>query len=391
MRSIPVDERGFFYGEEGVRMAGMLEQEKREIDLFWLRECLRLAQKARGFTAPNPMVGAVVVKDGRMVGEGYHQKAGTPHAEIHALRQARDLARGATLYVSLEPCCHYGKTPPCTDAIMKAGIQRVVCCMQDPNPKVGGHGLALLRAAGIAVECGLLEQEAQQINEIFMVNMTQKRPFVALKAALTLDGKMTAQDGSSKWITGEEARKHGQYLRHQYGAVLTGSGTVLKDNPQMNVRLENLLQPKRIVLDRCLKVAWPAKILQVRDAPTIVITASEEEIKKAALKEKGVTVCTMLAGTDGFVLPDLLQMLYEMGIRSVLVEAGPRLCTSFMQQDLVDKYYLFYAPKLVGGEAAPSLWGGAGCPGMAQAKQLKQMRIEPIGEDILISAYGKTW
>ncbi len=354
----------------------------------YMRRALELAARAEGFTAPNPLVGAVIVKDGHIIGEGYHHKAGEAHAEINALRMAGREAEGAELYVTLEPCCHYGRTPPCSEAIIKAGIRKVYAALRDPNPRVAGGGVAALRASGIEVELGMCEAEARRQNEVFLTNMKEERVFVALKAAASLDGRTASSGGESKWITGEEARAYVHRLRHRYDALITGIGTVRADDPEMTVRLPGEWKnPVRIVLDESLSIDPAAKILDTRTAPVWLVCAEEDAERASLLREKGVEVFSC-PGPDGLIdLSRLLELLFERGLRSALVEAGAGLAGAFLDAELVDKLYLFLAPKLLGGDAAPGIWGGQGRPHLAEALRLSALQTEMVGEDLLISAY----
>lgn len=352
---------------------------------------LALARRGEGWTAPNPMVGAVIVKDGWIVGEGFHQKSGTPHAEVHALTHAKEWAKGGTLYVNLEPCCHHGRTPPCTGALIEAGVAKVVVAMTDPNPKVAGGGIKQLREAGIEVVMGVLEQEAKALNEIFIKQITAKRPFVVLKSALTIDGKIATRTGSSKWITGEEARECAHRLRHKYDAILVGIGTVLADDPLLTTRIPGLKNPLRVIIDSTLKISFDTKVLDTKTSPTIVFTSmSSRECAKARwIEEKGVEIINC-PGADGKVdVVSVLNVLYGKGITSVLVEGGSEINGAFFSQRLIDKIYLFTAPKLVGSHLAPGMIGGLGIGEMKEAVALEDLTIEKVGEDFLFTGYPK--
>ena len=354
-----------------------------------MREALRLAALGRGRTSPNPMVGAVLVRDGRVVGAGWHRKAGTEHAEVHALRMAGDLARGATLFVTLEPCSHTGRTGPCAKAVIEAGVRRVVAAMGDPNPLVSGRGFQMLRDAGIEVSCCLLEAEARRLNEAFLTWVTEKRPFVTLKMAMTLDGKTATAGGESQWITGEEARLRGHVLRDENDAILVGIGTVLADRPSLTTRLPdgNGKNPLRVVLDSRARTPLDTPMLHDGAAP-VWIAATEaappENVKR--LREAGAEVIVAGAG-EAVDLPLLLRTLGEKNICSLLVEGGSTVHFSFLRAGLADKVFAFVAPMLVGGKGATPAVGGEGFSRLADAARLADMKMEMVGNDICISGY----
>ncbi len=360
-------------------------------DEKYMRRAIELATRALGRTSPNPIVGAVVVENGEIVGEGYHQLAGTPHAEIHALSQAGQRAQGATLYVTLEPCCHHGKTPPCVDAIIASGIRRVVAAIEDPNPRVSGQGIARLKSAGIEVEVGVLEEEARRANEFFFKYITKGLPFVAVKTAMTLDGKIATRTGDSRWVTGEKARHFVHELRNIYDAVLVGLGTVVKDNPMLNTRLdvEGKRDPMRIILDGKLEIPLDSQVVMTANHQcTLVVTSRKADAGRiAVLEETGVEVLQVGDNPDLIPLTPLLKELARMGITSILVEGGGRVNASFLEAGLVDKVYWFIAPKICGGERAPTPVEGLGVEMMDQAVRLKQMTIQRFDDDILISGY----
>lgn len=354
-----------------------------------MREALRLAAHGRGRTSPNPLVGAVLVRDGRIVGAGWHRKAGTEHAEIHALRMAGELAQGATMYVTLEPCSHTGRTGPCAQAVIEAGVRRVVAAMEDPNPIVSGRGFQMLRDAGVEVSCGLLEQEARRLNEVFVTWVMEKRPFVTLKMAMTLDGKTATANGDSQWITGEEARLRGHELRDENDAILVGIGTVLADRPLLTTRLldGNGKNPLRIVLDSHARMPNDMPMLHDEAAPVLIATteaAPKENLKR--LRETGVEVLILGAGPT-VDLSLLLRTLGERKICSLLVEGGSTVHYSFLREALADKVYAFIAPMLVGGENATPAVGGEGFSRLADAARLTDIETEMIGKDFCISGY----
>ncbi|MCL2816836.1 MAG: bifunctional diaminohydroxyphosphoribosylaminopyrimidine deaminase/5-amino-6-(5-phosphoribosylamino)uracil reductase RibD [Clostridiales bacterium] len=356
-------------------------------DEFYMRKALELAALGDGLTSPNPLVGALLVREGEIVGQGWHQKVGTSHAEIHALREAGELAAGAALYVNLEPCCHAGRTPPCTEAIIAAGVSKVVCAMTDPNPLVGGGGLKRLQSAGIEVVCGTLGEEALLLNEVFITDMLHKRPFVALKTAATLDGKTAAANKSSKWISNAASREYAHKLRHRYDAVLTGIGTVLADDPRLTVRLPQARKnPLRVVIDFHLRTPPQAAILDVSQASTLLVTAADNSYAQE-LRARGVEILLLKPEAPGrFALKEVLSSLYEKGVKSVLLETGANLAGAFRREGLIDKFYFFLAPKLIGGEA-PGVFGGPGVDDMSQALPLRITEVREIEGDYLFVAY----
>lgn len=354
-------------------------------DEEYMREALRLAANARGRTSPNPLVGAVVVRDDRIVGAGWHRKAGTEHAEVHALRMAGELANGATLYVSLEPCSHQGRTGPCAAAVRDAGIRRVVVAMQDPNPKVAGQGIALLREAGIEVVCGVLEAEARRLNDFYLTWMEQGRPYVLLKTAMTLDGKIQTATGESQWITGEQARARVHAWRDVYDAILVGISTVLADDPSLTARLSTGAgkNPARIILDSRARTPLTAKVVTDGAAPTVIAvseTAPQERIE--ALERAGCEV--LVCGRTEIDIGELLELLARREIVSLFVEGGATVNASFLEGGLVDAVAAFIAPKLVGGETARTPIGGRGVPALADAVLLDDVTVEKVGEDVLL-------
>ncbi len=360
-------------------------------DRGFMALALKLAQKGAGFTSPNPMVGAVVVRDGRIVGRGYHRRYGGPHAEVEALRQAGEMARGATLYVTLEPCNHHGKTPPCTQAVLAAGIARVVIANADPNPRVTGGGADFLRQQGLQVDMGLLAAAGQRLNEAFFQAMTTGRPWVIAKAAASLDGKIATHSNDSHWITGEAARAWVHRLRHRVDAILVGVGTVVADDPQLTTRLPRGRgkDPIRIVLDSRLRLPLSAQVLHLQSpAPTwIACTAAAPPEKISALREMG-TECLVLPGRQGRVdLEALLALLGQRRVQSLLVEGGAEVHGAFFAGGLINRFHLFLAPKLIGGRQAPGILGGPGIARLADAPPVRDLTIRRFGPDILISGY----
>ncbi len=356
-----------------------------------MRIALRLAAKGRGRTSPNPMVGAVIVMDGKIVGRGYHKRAGEAHAEINAIVDAGKRACGGTLYINLEPCNHHGRTPPCTEAILTARIRRVVVGMRDPNPDVKGGGVEFLQAHGVEVRWGVLEDEARRLNEAFIKYVRHKRPFVIMKAAASMDGKIATRTGDAKWITGEKARSLVHRLRNEVDAILVGVGTVLNDDPLLTTRLKRGAgrDPVRVVLDSQLRVPLRAKIFNLDSpVPTIVATSHcAPKSKQNQLRKKGIKVITVSSNEDGLDLPELLSKLGKRDILSVLVEGGGTVFGSFLQSRLIDKFYLFYAPIIIGGAGAIGMVGGKGTNRMADTLRLRDIRARKIGEDLLVEAY----
>lgn len=357
----------------------------------YMQMALDLAAKAKGRTSPNPMVGAVIVKDGQIVGQGYHKKAGTPHAEVHALEEAGFLAQDATMYVTLEPCSHYGKTPPCAYAVARSGIKEVFVAMVDPNPQVAGAGIRVMREAGITVNIGLLEDSAKKMNEVFIKYITTGEPFVVLKSAVSLDGKIATRTGHSQWVTGEKARLKGHELRDTYDAILVGIGTVLADNPVLTTRLPDRegRDPIRIILDSRGRIPIDAEVIKVRSAAPTVVVVSEQapDDKIGALRAGGVEVWTLPESGGLIDLKALRKDLGRREITSVLVEGGAQINGSFLNAGLVDKVCWFIAPKFVGGQEAPGAIGGVGIHNMNQAPLLEDIEISRLGEDICIEGY----
>lgn len=354
-------------------------------DRFWLRHALRLAR--RGFPQPNPHVGSVIVdSNGQCVGEGFHPYAGALHAEVFALNEAGRQAKGSTLYVTLEPCCHLGRTPACTGAILNAGIQRVVAASIDPNPNVQGRGILQLQQAGLRVDVlpeeDPLRQQAEQLNEIFFTYHRHHRPFITLKAAISMDGKIAARTGDSKWITGKRARRYAHHLRAEHGAVLVGINTVLKDDPQLTARLHGVQhQPLRIVLDTRLRIPETAQILQ-SNAPTLIACREGEAVKIDRLQSGRVEVYRQQGGSsDSIDIPDLTGYLYKRGVTGLLVEGGGTVIASFLEAGLGDKVVFFYAPVIVGGREAPTAVEGLGASSISEGIELNGVQIKRFGND----------
>lgn len=356
-------------------------------DLDYMRLALELAKKGCGWTSPNPMVGAVIVKEGRIIGQGYHHRCGDLHAERDALAHCAGSPAGSTIYVTLEPCCHHGRQPPCTDAILEAGITRVVIGSGDPNPLVAGKGLALLREHGVEVTEHVLEEECTRLNEVFFHYIQTKRPFVVMKYAMTLDGKIAAYTGLSQWITGEAARRHVHQQRHRYSAIMAGVGTVLADDPLLTCRMEGGKNPIRVICDTRLKTPLSSKIVQTaKEVPTILATCWEGSEKLAPYQEAGCTVLTLPEQKGHVDLRALMEQLGQRNIDSVLLEGGGTLNWSALEAGIVQKVQTYIAPKLFGGAGAKSPVGGLGFPSPAGAVRLKNSTVIRLGEDFLIES-----
>lgn len=355
-------------------------------DEKYMRLAMQLAGNAIGRTSPNPLVGAVIVKDNRVVGCGWHRKAGTPHAEVHALNQAGELAQGADVYVTLEPCAHYGKTPPCAKALVEAKVKNVYGGLLDVNPKVAGKGFKILENAGIHVEYGFLQDELRKQNEVFFKWIEHKKPFVVLKAAMTLDGKIATATGQSKWITNETSRAYGYKLRDIYDGIMVGINTVIEDNPMLTARVDGGKNPIRIVVDSSLKIDINANVVQDKSAKTIVATTDKAD-KDKILKLQAQNVDVIVVDkdeNDKVDIEKLLNILGQQNICSILVEGGATLSGSFVAKKLVDKVYFFIAPKIVGGKEAKTPVAGTGILNLQEALALKDIQIEKLEEDILI-------
>ena len=355
-------------------------------DEKYMRLAMQLAGNAIGRTSPNPLVGAVIVKDNRVVGCGWHRKAGTPHAEVHALNQAGELAQGADVYVTLEPCAHYGKTPPCAKALVEAKVKNVYGGLLDVNPKVAGKGFKILEDAGIHVEYGFLQDELRKQNEVFFKWIEHKKPFIVLKAAMTLDGKIATATGQSKWITNETSRAYGYKLRDIYDGIMVGINTVIEDNPMLTARVDGGKNPIRIVVDRSLRIDINANVVQDKSAKTIVATtdkADKDKILKLQAQDVDVIVVDK-DKNDKVDIEKLLDILGQQNICSILVEGGATLSGSFVAKKLVDKVYFFIAPKIIGGKEAKTPVAGTGILNLQEALALKDIQIEKLEEDVLI-------
>ena len=351
---------------------------------------IELAGKGKGWTTPNPMVGAVLVKKGRIVAEGFHSRAGSPHAEIVALKKAGKNAKGADLYVNLEPCCHFGRTPPCTDAIIKSGVRRVFAGMKDPNKLVCGKGIRALKAAGIKVSTGLMRNECEKLNEVFVKVMKTGLPFVTIKMAMSLDGKIATRGGDSQWISGEQSRNFVHKLRNQVDAILVGTNTILKDDPQLTCRSKKNRgwHPARIILDRRNRIPLKAKVFANSQAQQVIYVSGPElpASREKNFKSKEIEVLKVKTGKSGFDLKHLMKLLAQRNLTSILIEGGAEINASALQAGIVDRFITFISPILVGGQQAPGPIGGKGIDKVANAKGLKNMKVTQMGKDVMVEA-----
>lgn len=359
----------------------------------YMRRALELAAKGEGYTSPNPMVGCVVVKDGKVISEGYHERYGEFHAERNALTRCKEDPEGADLYVTLEPCCHYGKTPPCTEIIIEKKIRRVFVGSMDSNPLVAGKGVRILRDHGIAVETGILEEECLKLNEVFYHYIQKKTPFVVMKYAMTLDGKIACATGDSKWVTGEDARNQVQRMRKRYSGIMAGVGTVLADDPMLNCRIEKGVDPVRIICDSALRIPQESRIVQTASEIPTIVACSHAVLDKGKKREKvrllqaaGVQILPT-RGAQGVNLNELMARLGEQKIDSILLEGGGTLNASAIESRIVSKIYAYISGKLIGGMDARSPVEGMGVERMRDAVRLKQMDITRIGDDFCITGY----
>ena len=358
-------------------------------DIGFMKRAVELSEKGCCDARPNPLVGAVIVKEGKVIGEGYHQKFGEAHAEVNAINNAKESVRGATMYVTLEPCSHYGKTPPCADRIIAEGFSEVVVGMTDPNPLVKGKGIAKLEAAGIKVKVSVIEDIIRKTNEIYLKNIELKRPFCVLKTAMTLDGKIASKTGDSKWISGDKSRNYVHELRHRYDGILIGVNTIITDNPQLTDRSdhEKKRHPVRIVADSSGRIPLNSKVLNDNGRTIVAVTdkAGANFISKIEEKGKEIVICPAKEGkTDlGF----LMKELYRLGIDSILIEGGGTLNWSAVSCGIVDKVLSFIAPEIVGGIDAVTPVEGVGYDNIAGSLKLKIDSLQKIGKDILIESY----
>lgn len=373
------DARAFLMGIKGMMITS---HEK------WMKLALQLAKATQGQTSPNPMVGAVVVKKGQLLGTGVHLRAGEAHAEAEALKRAGKEAEGSTLYVTLEPCNHVGRRPPCTESILASGVRKVVVGIRDPDPRVSGEGVRRLREAGIEVVEGVLEEECYRLNEMYFTHRRTGRPFVTMKVAMSLDGKIATPTGDSRWISGEASRREVHRMRHIHDGILVGSGTVLKDRPRLTVRLpEGGIHPLRLVVDSKLRMPLDTPLANTEEAPTWVFcTEARDRRKEEQLLARGVKVVPVGEGSR-VDLGQMFRYLGQQGILSVLAEGGGNLHASLLAGRFVDKVVTFIAPKLVGGKESPTAVEGIGVNRMAQAIQLKDVSVARFGEDLCVTGY----
>lgn len=356
-------------------------------DLDYMRIAVELAKKGEGWVSPNPMVGAVVVRDGRIIGQGYHERYGELHAERNALRSCTESPQGATMYVTLEPCCHYGKQPPCVDAILEAGISRVAVGSGDPNPLVAGKGIRLLREHGVAVTEHVLKEECDGLNPVFFHYIRTGTPYVIMKYAMTMDGKIAAYTGASKWITGEAARNHVQQQRHRCSAIMVGVGTVLADNPLLTCRLPNHKNPIRIICDSRLRTPLAAQVVATaRQVPTILATCCQDPERQKSYHNLGCRVMVIPEKEGHVDLEILMRRLGEEKIDSILLEGGGTLNWSALESGIVQEVQSYVAPKLFGGASAKTPIEGQGAAAPSAAVRLENSRITKLGEDFLIES-----
>jgi diaminohydroxyphosphoribosylaminopyrimidine deaminase/5-amino-6-(5-phosphoribosylamino)uracil reductase len=378
---------GLALGEAGAKALNAFNK----TDQSYMQMALTLAARARGRTSPNPMVGAVLVRDGLVVGRGFHSCAGEPHAEILALREAGDMARAATLYVNLEPCAHHGRTPPCVDVLIEAGVTRVVAAMRDPNVLVNGKGIERLRENDVQVDVGCLEREARQLNEFFVTRHEQGRPFVTLKWAMSLCGRTAHDSGESRWVSNTMSREHGHRLRSLHDAVMVGIGTVLADNPMLNVRLPNYdgPQPKRVVIDGNLATPTQARLLREREKGEIIIFTTQfakpERVKE--FEKLGCRVIVIPSRRRVINMRKALDELGKLGVLSVLAEGGRQIHTSLLTMKLVDKIVAFVAPKVIGGRLMRSPVEDLELPNLGAAFVLHDLKWQNFGDDLCIEGY----
>lgn len=352
---------------------------------YFIRRTFSLARKAEGFTSPNPLVGAVLVKNGRVIAEGYHKKAGAPHAEIEVLDKVKDNARGATLYVNLEPCCHWGKTPPCVDRIIKEGIKKVVIAVEDPNPLVKGKSIRKLCNYGIDVEVGVLAEEAKRLNEVFFTNKEKGRPFIVVKIAQSLDGKIATAGGVSRWITSDRSRKYARRLRDKYDCIGVGINTVLKDNPTLEGERKS---PYKLVIDPSLKIPLDSKLVR-KYADRLIIVSSRKSFnrKKAKMMPKAIRFVLLNEKKNMLRMDDIFSRLFISGINSIFFEGGSFTLGKIFDCGIVDKIYMFVSPKIIGGSEALSSIGGEGAFDLSQCWVVKDFTLKRIGDNILFTGY----
>jgi diaminohydroxyphosphoribosylaminopyrimidine deaminase/5-amino-6-(5-phosphoribosylamino)uracil reductase len=357
----------------------------------YMKIALAQAKRALGRVSPNPLVGAVIVKRGEIVGVGYHHRAGTPHAEIHALNKAGRKARNADLYVTLEPCCHYGRTPPCVETIVDRGIKQVVIGMIDPNPLVAGKGVAKLQAAGIAITCGVLEDECRKLNEVYVHYITKRIPFVILKVASSLDGKIATRTGDSRGITAQHALQKVHALRNQVDAILVGSGTVKADDPLLTTRLAGKRgkDPVRVIVDSTLSISPRARVFNPSSRAAVIVATTRKapKRKKEQIEKAGGTIITVPSKDGKVSLRSLMRILGKRAITSVLIEGGTNISTAAFNEGVADKIIFFYAPKILGGSRAFAITAGKGVDRISRARKVYDLTVKKCGDDVLVEGY----
>jgi len=362
-------------------------------EIAFMRRALELAAKGKGFTSPNPMVGAVIVKKGRIIGEGCHQRAGDKHGEIVALESCREDPQGGTIYLNLEPCCHQGRTPPCVETIIKAGIKRVVAAMVDPNPLVNGRGFEILRQHGIKVEVGLCQQEAEELNEKFIFFIKNSRPFVMIKAALSLDGKIATPTGKSRWLSSPEARGYVHQLRQEYDAIMVGINTVLRDNPRLTVRLPGVEKKEiiRVVLDSKLRIPFQCRLLREKRGGEVLVFTTPAAPAERIEQLRGLGVEVVIAKEKGgrVDLKYALKQLAERGIISLLIEGGSEVFATALREKVINKVLFIYAPLIIGGRDSIPLFSGEGKKELHSAYRLTKVHSYRLGPDVAIEGYLK--
>ncbi len=361
------------------------------MDEYYMGLAISLARKGIGKVNPNPMVGAVIVKDNKIIGTGYHERYGGKHAEINAIENSRQSLNGSTMYVNLEPCSHFGKTPPCVDKIIESKINKVVISSVDPNPLVQGKGVKKLRDAGIEVKVGVLDKENKKLNEVFLKYIKNKKPFVVMKVAMSLDGKISTTTGQSKWISCDESSRYVHKLRSQVMSILVGINTVIKDNPMLDCRLENGKNPIRIIVDTTLKIPIDSKIVSSsKSIRTIVVTTknANRNVMKL-LEDKGVEILTVNLKNNLVDLKEMINKLGELNIDSILIEGGSSLNFSAINENIVDKIQVYVAPIILGGESSKTPIGGQGVDDIKEAFKLHRLEYKQVGSDILIEGYLK--
>ncbi len=358
-------------------------------DNYYMKRAIKLARKGEGRTNPNPLVGAVIVKNGKIIGEGYHKYYGGNHAEIEAINNAKESVKGATIYVNLEPCSHYGKTPPCALRLVAEGFVRVVIGMVDPNPKVAGQGIKILKDSGLEVITGILEKEAKVLNEVFIKFITMGLPFIYFKYAMTLDGKIASIIGDSKWISNEKSRQEVHKLRNRVGGIMVGINTIIADDPSLTTRLKDGKNPIRIIVDSSCRISPTAKVLNLdSEAKTIIaVTRKAEPLKIALIEETGAEVIVVDDENGRVDLKLLMKILCSRGIDSILIEGGGNLSWSALKEELVDKVQVYIAPKLIGGATSPTPIEGEGKELMSEAIELYDIKRKIYDEDIMIEGY----